>query len=263
MARIILVTGGANSGKSKFAEELCLRKCREKLSPFSIENTSIEEASKIDKASNIYESSKKDKAIKIDETSNIDGDSKIDGVSKIYEDNKGFKDIIGLKRIEISRTLYIATARILDEEMEEKKNRHIERRQAYAWDTLEAYKDFDIHFKEKSILDKGYKVILFDCLTMMVTNIIFESDMDFDSRDKKLRDEKESLVFKHIDILLDLVGGQDLDLVFVTNELGMGLIGDRGLSRYFTYLASKLNSYIAEKSQEMYFIVSGQSIKVK
>ena len=257
MARIILVTGGANSGKSKFAEELCLRKCREKLSPFSIENTSIEEASKIDKASNIYEASKKDKASKIDEASNIDE------VSKIYEDNKGFEDIIGLKGIEASRTLYIATARVLDEEMEEKKNRHIERRQAYAWDTLEAYKDFDIHFKEKSILDKGYKVILFDCLTMMVTNIIFESDMDFDASDKKLRDEKESLVFKHIDILLDLVVDQDLDLVFVTNELGMGIIGDRGLSRYFTYLASKLNRYIANRSQEMYFIVSGQPIKVK
>ena len=195
MARISLVTGGANSGKSKFAEDLCLGL-----------------------------------------------DPRINGQDKV---------------------LYIASAKVLDDEMAEKKAKHIERRMFYGWDTLEAYKDFDQYFADKSILDTGYKSILFDCLTMMVTNIIFEGNMDFDASDKDLRQEKEDLVFRELDKLLDLVADQDLDLVFVTNELGMGLVGDSSLSRYFQEVAGRVNKYIGDRSQTMYFVVSGQPIRVK
>ena len=195
MARISLVTGGANSGKSKFAEDLCLGL-----------------------------------------------DPSINGQDKV---------------------LYIASAKVLDDEMAEKKAKHIERRMFYGWDTLEAYKDFDQYFADKSILDTGYKSILFDCLTMMVTNVIFEGHMDFDASDKDLRREKEDLVFRELDKLLDLVADQDLDLVFVTNELGMGLVGDSSLSRYFQEVAGRVNKYIGDRSQTMYFVVSGQPIRVK
>ena len=67
----------------------------------------------------------------------------------------------------------------------------------------------------------------------MVTNILFEGNMDFDASDRKLRQDKEDIVFKELDKLLDLVADKDLDIVFVTNELGMGLVGDTNLSRYF------------------------------
>ena len=195
MARISLVTGGANSGKSKFAEDLCLGL-----------------------------------------------DPSINGQDKV---------------------LYIASAKVLDDEMAEKKAKHIERRMFYGWDTLEAYKDFDQYFADKSILDTGYKSILFDCLTMMVTNILFEGNMDFDASDRKLRQDKEDIVFKELDKLLDLVADKDLDIVFVTNELGMGLVGDTNLSRYFLEIGGKVNMYIADRSQVMYFVVSGQPIRVK
>lgn len=195
MARISLVTGGANSGKSKFAEDLCLG-----LEPGE------------------------------------NGEDKV---------------------------LYIASAKILDGEMAEKKARHIERRKTYGWDTLEAYRDFDKHFDDQSIFDKGYKAILFDCLTMMVTNILFEGNMDFDASDRKLRQDKEDIVFKELDKLLYLVADKDLDIVFVTNELGMGLVGDTSLSRYFLEIGGKVNKYIADRSQVMYFVVSGQPIRVK
>ena len=147
--------------------------------------------------------------------------------------------------------------------MAEKKARHIERRKTYGWDTLEAYRDFDKHFDDQSIFDKGYKAILFDCLTMMVTNILFEGNMDFDASDRKLRQDKEDIVFKELDKLLDLVADKDLDIVFVTNELGMGLVGDTNLSRYFLEIGGKVNKYIADRSQVMYFVVSGQPIRVK
>lgn len=217
MARIILVTGGANSGKSKFAEDICLGQPGR--------------------------------------TNNIEDESK----NKIVDDKRLDARDIGKN----NKVLYIATAKILDSEMAEKKKKHLARRASYGWDTLEAYRNFDRFFRDQSILDKDYNFILFDCLTMMVTNILFNDNMDFDAGDKELRLEKERLVFREIDKLLDLVEDQDLDLVFVTNELGMGLIGDSSLSRYFLELASKLNRYIADRCQAMYFVVSGQPIRVK
>ena len=68
---------------------------------------------------------------------------------------------------------------------------------------------------------------------------------------------------KELDKLLDLVADKDLDIVFVTNELGMGLVGDTNLSRYFLEIGGKVNMYIADRSQVMYFVVSGQPIRVK
>ena len=62
---------------------------------------------------------------------------------------------------------------------------------------------------------------------------------------------------------MDLVADKDLDIVFVTNELGMGLVGDTNLSRYFLEIGGKVNKYIADRSQVMYFVVSGQPIRVK
>ena len=43
----------------------------------------------------------------------------------------------------------------------------------------------------------------------------------------------------------------------------MGLVGDTNLSRYFLEIGGKVNMYIADRSQVMYFVVSGQPIRVK
>ena len=61
-----------------------------------------------------------------------------------------------------SQVLYLATAQIKDEEMEYRIKLHRKRRPE-EWITLEKYKDFEAEdFSEA-------KVVLIDCLTLMVT----------------------------------------------------------------------------------------------
>ena len=77
------------------------------------------------------------------------------------------------------KNIYLATSQVFDEEMEMKVLIHKERRQD-KWETIESYKDFsnslkNAFVKEKSQGERVFKNnMLVDCLTNMVSNIIFE-----------------------------------------------------------------------------------------
>ena len=53
------------------------------------------------------------------------------------------------------------------------------------------------------------------------------------------------------------------NIVVVSNELGMGIVPAYPLGRYFREIAGKMNQMVAEKADEVYFVVSGISIKIK
>ena len=77
------------------------------------------------------------------------------------------------------RIAYIATAQIFDEEMKFRVDLHQSRRPS-EWQTYEA--PFDAH---KAILEAGEKhdMILFDCMTIYTSNLLFSlSDIDDSKR---------------------------------------------------------------------------------
>lgn len=85
--------------------------------------------------------------------------------------------------------VYLATSLVFDEEMKEKVRLHKERRKN-DWGTVETYKNFENSLNEYFPKTKnGIKNnMLVDCLTNMITNIIFEEkDVDWDG----IRGEKE------------------------------------------------------------------------
>jgi len=51
--------------------------------------------------------------------------------------------------------------------------------------------------------------------------------------------------------------------VIVSNEVGMGLVPSYPLGRYFREIAGKMNQSVAEKADEVYFVVSGIPMKIK
>ena len=53
------------------------------------------------------------------------------------------------------------------------------------------------------------------------------------------------------------------NVIIVSNELGMGLVPSYPLGRYFREIAGKMNQIVAEKADEVYFVVSGISMKIK
>ena len=47
------------------------------------------------------------------------------------------------------------------------------------------------------------------------------------------------------------------NVVVVSNELGMGIVPAYPLGRYFREIAGKMNQMVAEKADEVYFVVQG------
>lgn len=169
MGRIILITGGARSGKSSYAEKLALS-----LSP---------------------------------------------------------------------NPVYLATARIWDEEFRKRVIRHQEIR-GPEWTNIEEEKILSRH-------SLPGRTILIDCVTLWCTNYFYDLDAD---TDRALTDIKAEF---------DRFTAQDATFIFVTNEIGMGGTSVNEIQRKFTDMQGWMNQYIAGRADEVILMVSGIPVKIK
>lgn len=169
MGRIILITGGARSGKSSYAEKLALS-----LSP---------------------------------------------------------------------NPVYLATARIWDEEFRKRVIRHQEIRGA-EWTNIEEEKILSRHSLPS-------RTILIDCVTLWCTNFFYDLNAD---TDRALTDIKAEF---------DRFTAQDATFIFVTNEIGMGGTSVNEIQRKFTDMQGWMNQYIADRADEVILMVSGIPVKIK
>lgn len=181
------------------------------------------------------------------------------------------------------KNIYLATSLVYDEEMRTKVELHRERRQN-RWITVESYKNFTECLKNvisceefaeeralkrenskesESECEKKRDNMLVDCLTNMISNIILENEgIDWDKPEKKQVIQCDRAVFKEVESLIE-VSGRFENTVIVSNELGMGIVPATPLGRYFREIAGKMNQYVAEKADEVYFVVSGIPVKIK
>jgi len=147
---------------------------------------------------------------------------------------------------------YIATCPVVDEEMAERIKKHREARQAGNWQTIEETMDLAAALIRAS----GSRVILVDCLTLWINNLIYEAELQ--NRDLG----EEEIVEQCRDILgaCDAISGT---IIFVTNEIGMGIVPDNPLSRRYRDLAGRCNQVMAESADAVVLMVSGLPLNVK
>lgn len=139
--------------------------------------------------------------------------------------------------------VYLATARIWDDEFRERVRRHQERR-GPQWTNLEEQKFLSRH-------DVGGRVVLVDCLTLWATNFFYDMEGDTDSALEAVKAE------------FDRFTAQDATFIFVTNEIGSGGISDNAVQRHFTDLEGWMNQYVAQRADEVILMVSGIPVKIK
>ncbi len=148
------------------------------------------------------------------------------------------------------KRLYIATAEALDDEMKERIARHREERDD-SWDTAEEPIDI-VNILAHS---KKYNVILIDCLTLWLCNIMHSGEPNNEPGDET--------IMKHIHTLADSCTSSDIDVIAVTNELGLGVIPGDPLSRRFTDLAGIMNQRMAAAADQVVMTVSGIPLTIK
>lgn len=138
---------------------------------------------------------------------------------------------------------YVATGRAWDGEMQARIAEHRDRR-GPEWQTHEEPLELADCLKT---IDASDRVVLIDCLTLWVTNLMME-------------DRDVGAEFRGLAEWLPQARAR---LVFVSNEVGLGIVPENRMARDFRDHAGRLHQLIAEKSAEVYFIAAGLPLKMK
>lgn len=140
---------------------------------------------------------------------------------------------------------YIATAQVVDREMEERIALHRQER-SEEWMTFEEPICIPALIKE---ISHTHEVILLDCLTFWVSNLLFAA---------------EGLVERYCDEFMTALTIHNRSyLSIVSNEVGMGIVPDNALSRKFRDVAGQLNQRVAHIADEVYLVAAGIPLKLK
>jgi adenosylcobinamide kinase/adenosylcobinamide-phosphate guanylyltransferase len=139
--------------------------------------------------------------------------------------------------------VYLATARIWDDEFRERVRRHQERR-GPEWTNIEEEKHLSRH-------NLTGRVVVIDCVTLWATNFFFDLQSDVQQALTAMKEE-----FQHL-------CQQEATLIFVTNEIGSGGTSVDAVQRKFTDLEGWMNQHIAAHAHEVYLMVSGIPVKIK
>lgn len=149
-----------------------------------------------------------------------------------------------------SSVLYVATAIAFDEGMKERIRHHQSQRPSH-WRTLEQYKSFSGEIEERCVL--------VDCMTLMVSNLLMEGEGE-GFTPKRLQ-EIETSIFKEVDGLL--AWAEKKDVILVSNEVGLGLASSYELGNAFRDIGGRVNQYLAQRAQRVYFMVAGLPLVLK
>jgi adenosylcobinamide kinase/adenosylcobinamide-phosphate guanylyltransferase len=146
------------------------------------------------------------------------------------------------------RLIYIATSMPYDDEMQERVKEHQAQRalSAYSWTTIEEKLYLAQVLAEYSAADT---TILVDCLTLWMTNLLCHTDKQL------LQSETDALLQQ-----LDCIKGQ---IIFVSNETGLGIVPIEKLSRQFVDKMGLFHQQLAANCDQVSFVIAGLSVELK
>lgn len=144
-----------------------------------------------------------------------------------------------IKKLSNVKPVYLATTEFIDEEMQDRINKHQQQREDDFITVEEA-----LNLKEKINLQEG--AVLVECLSMWINNMIYheQSYQDMEAEIATIMELKQ-------------------DIVFVINDVSCGIIPENKLARQFVDINGKLAQMVAQKCDEVYHVVAGISTKIK
>jgi adenosylcobinamide kinase/adenosylcobinamide-phosphate guanylyltransferase len=140
---------------------------------------------------------------------------------------------------------YIATATGLDDEMKLRIEHH-QRSRPKEWRTIECPLNLVDLIAEQS---RNQQTILIDCLTLWINNQLFHNpNQNF-----------SNLFSEFIQVCKD----SEAHIIFVANEVGLGIIPLGEISRKFVDEAGRLNQALAKVADDVIFIAAGLPLILK
>jgi adenosylcobinamide kinase/adenosylcobinamide-phosphate guanylyltransferase len=144
------------------------------------------------------------------------------------------------------KKIFIATCRPQDDEMKQRIAQH-QKQRSQIWTTVEE----PVHLHESiTRFSRNATVILVDCLTLWVTNIMLES-----------RNEKK--IESHVSKLLHSLATADCPVILVSNEVGTGIVPENELARQFRDVIGQVNQAVAAAAEKVIWMVAGIAVTIK
>ena len=157
---------------------------------------------------------------------------------------------------------YIATSQILDDEKRYRVILHRQRRPA-DWKTFEVMHEAGNSME--AILSEADS-ILFDCITMYVNNILMDHMKGITVETLGVSDltTLQTSLEKDLDLMFDNIEkASGKEIIFVSDELGMGIVPANAMSRAYRDLVGLANQYVAKRADKVYLSIAGITMELK
>lgn len=154
---------------------------------------------------------------------------------------------------------YVATGQAFDDEMSDRIKKHQERRGGALWRNYEV----PLHLASSwDDISSSADVVLIDCLTMFTTNHMLKHG-SITGGQEDVNELEASILSELHTLLKSIQSTEGKTVIFVTNEIGLGIVPDNKLARYFRDIAGRVNRAVADASDQLYLTISGVTIELK
>ena len=151
------------------------------------------------------------------------------------------------------RVAFIATARVGDEEMQERIERHRKVRPT-TWRTFEEPIDVSSLL---SRIGNDWPIILLDCLTLLLSNLLLDRTGQADNV------PWEEDILREVRKLISTAKEVPAQVIIVSNEVGMGVVPATRLGRAFRDLAGRANQLVSQEADEVLALWAGIPLRLK
>ena len=151
--------------------------------------------------------------------------------------------------------LYVATGTAVDAEMEERIQRHQQRR-PQNWQTLEAPLNPVGALQDHSQITNSPVVLLLDSVDVWVSNLMLQYETT-------PRMELEARIVGAVRRFADYIRELDHQAVIVSSEVGHSLIATTTMGRQFQDLLGTVNQAMAEDADQVTMVVAGLPVAIK
>lgn len=149
------------------------------------------------------------------------------------------------------RKAFIATAEALDEEMKERITLH-QKTRPIEWETIEEPVALSGQLYK---IDGLYDVVIVDCLTLWLSNILLSYGDIFEICPHIVKGEIEAFTATLKTI--------SYKVIVISNEVGHGIVPENKTVRLFRDLSGWMNQNVASAADEVYLVTCGIPLKIK